>query len=162
MAIPHRFSGAGMKSKKSPPISMAGMVVAGQSHGREEDNDLREITASTPLKLEEFKGTLLNDSIRPVSHASKTVPVLSLSPKPAHGSSGSRISKPSLLSPPDSATVNGVALYEDNCTTCHANLTNSSKRGASAATIQARMAAPPFAQRVLSSAEVMAISNALN
>lgn len=63
--------------------------------------------------------------------------------------------------PNPSPTPDGAALYDANCATCHSLLASSSKKGATAAQIQSRMAAPPFATRVLTAAEVQAIANAL-
>ncbi len=63
---------------------------------------------------------------------------------------------PNPISAPD-----GAALYEIYCATCHANLANSSRKGASASVIQERMATPPFAMRPLNAAEVQAIADAL-
>jgi len=59
------------------------------------------------------------------------------------------------------ATVDGPALYAANCASCHSALATSAKKGASAAQIQSRMAASPFASRTLTPAEVQAIAAAL-
>lgn len=55
----------------------------------------------------------------------------------------------------------GAALYAANCASCHNPLATSAKKGATAAQIQVRMAAPPYATRVLTAAEVQAIAKVL-
>jgi len=63
--------------------------------------------------------------------------------------------------PTPTPTTDGAALYAANCAGCHGPLATSSKKGATAAQIQSRMDAPPFASRALTSAEVQSIAEAL-
>lgn len=63
--------------------------------------------------------------------------------------------------PTPTPAPDGVALYAANCASCHGALASSAKKGATAAQIQTRMAAPPYASRVLTTAEVQAIAAAL-
>lgn len=68
---------------------------------------------------------------------------------------------PATTTPPTTTTVDGAALYAANCAGCHGALAASAKRGATAAQIQVRMDAPPYATRTLTTAEVQAIATAL-
>lgn len=63
--------------------------------------------------------------------------------------------------PTPAPAPDGAALYADNCASCHNPLASSAKKGATAAQIQSRMAAPPYASRILTAAEVQAIATAL-
>lgn len=63
--------------------------------------------------------------------------------------------------PTPTPTPDGAALYAANCASCHNPLASSAKKGATAAQIQSRMAAPPYTSRILTTAEVQAIAAAL-
>jgi mono/diheme cytochrome c family protein len=68
---------------------------------------------------------------------------------------------PPTTTPPPATTVGGAALYATNCAGCHGALAVSAKKGATAAQIQVRMDAPPYAKTILTTAEVQAIAGAL-
>lgn len=82
-------------------------------------------------------------------------------PSPVTPSPTPPVSTSPPASNPNPAPVDGTALYNANCQSCHGQLNASGKRGATAAQIQVRMAAPPYSSRALTPAEVQAIADVL-